>query len=147
MMALKSETSLSLYFGSSLVVLRIDFVISATLWLKEAKSCKLTWLTLPATLFPRSSQLISLIGTWQVSYSYLRFWWNIFNTFLCQSSNMEYSLLCREAGFDCSHVIKGNSEEETLNHATRHAQETHGMQPQDISPELTGKLRSLIKQT
>jgi predicted small metal-binding protein len=60
---------------------------------------------------------------------------------------MEYSLACREAGFDCSHVIKGNTEEETLQQAARHAQETHGMQAQDITPELTGKLRSLIKQT
>ena len=60
---------------------------------------------------------------------------------------MTYSLACREAGYDCSHVIQGNSEEEVMQKAGSHAQEVHGMQPSDLTPETTGKLRSLIRQT
>jgi predicted small metal-binding protein len=60
---------------------------------------------------------------------------------------MTYSLSCREAGYDCSHVIEGNNEEEVMQKAGRHAQEVHGMQPSDLTPETTGKLKSLIRQT
>jgi predicted small metal-binding protein len=56
------------------------------------------------------------------------------------------SLTCRDAGFDCPEVIRGNTEEEVLQKAATHGQESHGMQQSDMTPELTGKLRSIMRQ-
>jgi len=60
---------------------------------------------------------------------------------------MTYSLACREAGFDCAHVIKGNSQEEIMQQAGKHAMQVHGLKESDMTPEMTGKIRSLIKQS
>ena len=57
------------------------------------------------------------------------------------------SITCRDAGYDCAHVIQGNTEEEVMQKAGRHAQEVHGMKQSDMTPEMTNKIRSLIKQT
>jgi hypothetical protein len=47
------------------------------------------------------------------------------------------TLSCREAGFDCSHVVTGETEE--------HATTVHGMKKEDFTPEFKEKLRSLMK--
>lgn len=52
------------------------------------------------------------------------------------------TLHCRDAGFDCEGVIRGNSEEEVLNQAAQHALEAHGV---SATPELAEKLKTLIK--
>ena len=52
------------------------------------------------------------------------------------------TLHCRDAGFDCEGVIKAATDEEVLTQAAAHAREVHGVQ---VTPELAGQLRTLIK--
>jgi predicted small metal-binding protein len=52
------------------------------------------------------------------------------------------TLYCRDAGFDCTGVIRANTEEEVLKQAAQHAQEVHGVQ---VTPQLVEQLRALIK--
>ncbi len=52
------------------------------------------------------------------------------------------TLHCRDAGFDCEGVIRGNSEEEVLNLAAQHAQEVHGV---SVTPEMAEQLKTLIR--
>ena len=53
------------------------------------------------------------------------------------------TLHCRDAGFDCEGIIRGNNEEEVLNQAAQHALKVHGV---SATPELTEKLKTLIKE-
>lgn len=53
------------------------------------------------------------------------------------------TLHCRDAGFDCNEVIRGETEGEVLNQATTHAREVHGI---NSSPELSEELSYLIKE-
>jgi len=55
------------------------------------------------------------------------------------------TLSCREAGFDCDYVVKGETEEEILNSGKQHAIMDHGMKEEDCTPEFKEKLRPLIK--
>jgi len=55
------------------------------------------------------------------------------------------TLSCREAGFDCDYVVKGQTEEEILNSGKQHAIMDHGMKEEDCTPEFKEKLRPLIK--
>ena len=57
------------------------------------------------------------------------------------------SLTCRDAGFDCSAVIKGDTEDEIMQKAAEHARAEHNMKPEDMTPELQQKLRGLIRTT
>ncbi|MEO6453902.1 MAG: DUF1059 domain-containing protein [Ginsengibacter sp.] len=52
------------------------------------------------------------------------------------------TLHCRDAGFDCEGIIRGNSDNEVLNEAAQHALEVHGV---SVTPELAEKLKTLIK--
>jgi predicted small metal-binding protein len=52
------------------------------------------------------------------------------------------TLHCRDAGFNCEGVIRGNSEDEVLNQAAKHALEVHGV---SVTPELAEQLQTLIK--
>lgn len=60
---------------------------------------------------------------------------------------MTSTLVCRDVGFDCPEVIQGKNEEEVMQKAERHAQETHGMQKSDITPEMVSKIKSNIKES
>lgn len=51
---------------------------------------------------------------------------------------------CREAGFDCDYIVKGETEEEVLKNGIEHAKNDHNMKEQDITPELKQKIRGLI---
>ena len=51
-------------------------------------------------------------------------------------------LHCREAGFDCEGVIRGETEEEILQQAAEHAQRDHNV---SVTPELATQLRGLIR--
>ncbi len=53
------------------------------------------------------------------------------------------TLHCRDAGFDCEGIIRGNSDEEVLKQAAQHALEVHGV---PATPELAEKLKTLIKE-
>lgn len=55
------------------------------------------------------------------------------------------TLSCREAGFDCDYVVKGETEEEIFKNGAQHAIKDHGMKEEDITPEFKEKLRGLIK--
>jgi predicted small metal-binding protein len=59
-----------------------------------------------------------------------------------------YKLECRQVGFDCSHTMTGNTEEEVLQRAKEHGTQEHNLQESEIqSPEMQSKLRSLIRKT
>ncbi|MGY5846474.1 DUF1059 domain-containing protein [Salegentibacter sp. HM20] len=50
---------------------------------------------------------------------------------------------CRDAGFDCEQVVRGETEEEVINAATRHAKEVHGL---EANPEMSRNIRGLIRE-
>ena len=52
---------------------------------------------------------------------------------------------CREAGFDCDHVVKGETEEEVMKNGAEHAMKVHGMKEKDMTPEMQQKIRGLIR--
>lgn len=55
------------------------------------------------------------------------------------------SLFCREAGFDCDYVVKGETEEEIFRNGGQHAMKKHGMNEEDLTSEFKEKLRGLIR--
>ena len=54
------------------------------------------------------------------------------------------SLTCRDAGFDCAAVIKGDTEDEIMQKAGEHARSEHNIKPEDMTPEFQQKIRGLI---
>jgi predicted small metal-binding protein len=54
---------------------------------------------------------------------------------------------CREAGFDCDHIVKGETEEEVMKNGAEHAMKVHGMKEEDLTPEMQQKIRGLIRTT
>jgi len=52
-------------------------------------------------------------------------------------------LHCRDAGFDCEHVVRAESEEEVLRQAAEHAQAVHGV---EVTPELAEQVKRLIRE-
>jgi predicted small metal-binding protein len=57
------------------------------------------------------------------------------------------TISCREAGFDCDHVVKGETEEDVMKNGAEHAMKVHGMKEDDITPELKQKIKGLIRTT
>ena len=57
------------------------------------------------------------------------------------------TLSCREAGFDCDYVVKGETEEDIFRNGGQHAINDHGMKEEDFTPESKEKLGGLIKDT
>ncbi len=55
------------------------------------------------------------------------------------------TLSCREAGFDCDYVVKGETEEEVMKNGGEHAMKVHGMKQEEITPEMKQKLKGLIR--
>lgn len=51
---------------------------------------------------------------------------------------------CRQAGFDCEEVIKGDTDDEIMEMATNHAMGKHNMKSEDFTPEFKEKIRRLI---
>ena len=55
------------------------------------------------------------------------------------------ALACRNAGFNCDAVIRGDTEEEIMASTVEHAIKKHNMKPEDIaSEEFEEHVRSLI---
>jgi len=52
---------------------------------------------------------------------------------------------CREAGFDCSYVIEGYTENDLFRNAEKHALNMHGMKREEFTPRFNEKLRPLIE--
>lgn len=53
-------------------------------------------------------------------------------------------LACRDCGFDCDEIIKGNTDDEVMQLATKHATGKHNLKSEDFSPEFKEKIRRLI---
>jgi len=53
-----------------------------------------------------------------------------------------YELRCRDAGFDCAGVVKGQTPEEVLQRAAAHASEVHKAQ---VTPEMAKQIATLIR--
>ena len=51
-------------------------------------------------------------------------------------------LRCRDAGFDCDEVIRGENEQEVMSKGAEHAREVHGVD--EIDEETEQRIRSLI---
>lgn len=51
-------------------------------------------------------------------------------------------LNCREVGFDCDEVLRGETDEEVMSKAAAHASDVHGMN--EIDEETGQRIRSLI---
>jgi predicted small metal-binding protein len=51
---------------------------------------------------------------------------------------------CREAGFECDYVVKGETEEEVMKNGEEHAKKVHDMK-EDMTPEMKQKIRGLIR--
>lgn len=54
------------------------------------------------------------------------------------------SAACKDAGFDCDYVAKGNTEEELLRDVAQHAIKVHRMQESDMTPEMVQKVKSIM---
>ena len=51
---------------------------------------------------------------------------------------------CRDVGFDCDYVVKGNTEQEIMQNAAVHAQRDHKMKSDEITDDLKSKVRANI---
>jgi predicted small metal-binding protein len=56
------------------------------------------------------------------------------------------TISCREAGFECNYIVKGESEEEVLKNGVDHVLKIHGMRPDAITPEFKEIARALIRE-
>lgn len=52
-------------------------------------------------------------------------------------------LRCRDAGFDCEHEIRAESEADVLEQAAEHAQTVHKV---EVTPDLAEQIKGLIKE-
>ena len=57
------------------------------------------------------------------------------------------TITCREAGFECDYVVKGETEEEVMKRGAEHAMKDHVMKEADITSEFKEKVRVLIRTT
>ncbi len=55
------------------------------------------------------------------------------------------SLSCRDAGFDCDHVVQAESDNEVFAQGEEHVFNTHGMKKQDFILAFNEKFKSFIK--
>lgn len=51
-------------------------------------------------------------------------------------------LACRDAGFDCEAVVRGDSVDDVLAQAGPHAESVHGL---EVTPQVREKLASAVK--
>lgn len=56
------------------------------------------------------------------------------------------TISCREAGFECDYIVKGQTEEEVINNAAEHAIKEHGVKSEDMTPEMKEKIRALVRE-
>ncbi len=52
-------------------------------------------------------------------------------------------LRCRDVGFDCEGVIRGESEEEVMRQAAEHARQEHGLR--EVDEETARQIQSKIR--
>ncbi|WP_081788307.1 DUF1059 domain-containing protein [Candidatus Blastococcus massiliensis] len=51
-------------------------------------------------------------------------------------------LKCRDAGFDCDAVVRGDTMDEVMAQARPHAEEVHGL---EVTPERAAQIRGLVR--
>lgn len=51
---------------------------------------------------------------------------------------------CRDVGFDCDGVVKGETEEETLSRVAEHASSVHGLA--EVTPDVVEKVKSVMRE-
>jgi predicted small metal-binding protein len=56
---------------------------------------------------------------------------------------MEKVILCRDVGFDCTGVIRAESEEEAISQAVDHARTVHGLT--EITDEVAARVRAAVR--
>ena len=49
---------------------------------------------------------------------------------------------CRDAGFDCDGIVHGETEEDVVNQAVRHAKDAHDADLNPMRDQLVGAVRS-----
>ena len=55
---------------------------------------------------------------------------------------MAKAIHCKDGGFDCQEVVRGETEEEVLQKAAEHAKTAHSVQ---VTPEMAQQVRGLIR--
>lgn len=55
--------------------------------------------------------------------------------------NYMKTIACRDAEFDCDHVVEGGTEDEVLERGKEHLIKEHGMKEEHITPEIKEKAR------
>lgn len=56
---------------------------------------------------------------------------------------MAKTVKCRDVGFDCEGVVKGDTEDETLALVAEHAKSAHGLE--DVTPDVVAKVKSVME--
>ena len=56
---------------------------------------------------------------------------------------MAKTVKCRDVGFDCEGVVKGETEDETLALVAEHAKSAHGLE--DVTPDVAAKVKSVME--
>lgn len=51
-------------------------------------------------------------------------------------------LVCRDAGFDCDGVVRGDTVDDVLNQARDHASQAHGV---EVTPQMEKDLAGLVR--
>jgi predicted small metal-binding protein len=51
---------------------------------------------------------------------------------------------CREAGFDCDYIVKGETDEEVLKNGIEYVKKDHNMSEEVMTAEMKEKIRGLI---
>ena len=54
------------------------------------------------------------------------------------------TISCREAGFDCDYIVKGETEEEVMKNGIEHAKSHHNMKGEEITAEMIQKIKGII---
>jgi predicted small metal-binding protein len=62
--------------------------------------------------------------------------------------NSMLSIACRDVGQNCDCIVQGETEEELMKNAAKHAVKDHGYTEQDImTPEMNDRIKSHIRKT
>ena len=57
------------------------------------------------------------------------------------------SLSCRDAGFECDHIVHAENDYDLFKEAEKHVFNAHGMKKEDFIPAFNEKMRSLIRES
>ena len=57
------------------------------------------------------------------------------------------SLSCRDAGFECDHIVHAENDYDLFKEGEKHVFNVHGMKKEDFIPAFNEKMRSLIRES